>query len=69
MNTKPSNSDPKDTGQQCFTDWSKCFLCQKNTNEKLVCPARSNNETSGYDTIAANILEFDKLGCIPYNIR
>ena len=54
----------------CQTNWKLCFLCQIEKNEKLVWPADGKTSSAtGYETIATNIVEFDKLGKIPLDIR
>ena len=54
----------------CLTDWDQCVLCQKDTSEKLCCPAESSRGDlgSGYQTIADNLLAFSNIGCLPKNI-
>ena len=54
----------------CLTDWDQCVLCQKDTYEKLCCPAESqrSNVGSGYHTLADNLLTFSKIGCLPKTI-
>ena len=52
-----------------LTDWSKCFICQKDKSEKLICPANANSETSGYESFVANLRKFEELGSIPLDIR
>ena len=52
-----------------LTDWSKCFICQKDNSEKLICPANANSESSGYESFVANLRKFEELGSIPLDIR
>ena len=54
----------------CLTYWNQCVLCQKDTSEKLCCPAESrrSNVGSGYQTIADNLPAFSKIGCLPKTI-
>ena len=55
---------------QSQTDWNKCFLCQVDNGEALICPANNNNESiCGYSTIVKNLLEFDRIGTIPLDVR
>ena len=55
------------------TDWSKCFLCQVDTNEALVQPDKnkSTQTVSGYTSLANNIPEFHLLSEMPiaFDIR
>ena len=50
--------------------WSECLLCQELTGEKLTCPANSKRSNSGvgYATIAENILRYNELQLLPFNI-
>ena len=42
------------------TDWSKCFLCQADTNEALVLPENKKNTKtgSGYTSLAKTFQNF-----------
>lgn len=62
--------DPRQPGQskaQVQTDWNKCVLCQKITDESLQCPAESTRHDvgAGYSTIAFNIRSFNELHELP----
>ena len=49
----------------CVTDWTLCALCQKNTRERLQCPANNSNKTAlgaSYKTLAQHLLKFEELG-------
>ena len=50
-----------------YTDWDKCVVCQKITDEVLQCPANSKRNTSGagYKTLADNLLAFKEIDCLP----
>ena len=53
------------------TDWTLCFLCQKQTSEKLRCSALSKTDPKQfYDELADRIKEFHsiKMLPIPWNI-
>ena len=49
------------------TDWSKCAMCQQETNEKLQCPANSKHIDQGstYSTLTANLTKFHELKALP----
>ena len=51
------------------TDWKKCCLCQKATNEVLQCPAKSKRLDigvgQGYSTLSANIMRLNELHELP----
>ena len=54
------------------TNWEKCFLCQEDRDEALICPANNPSDKhrcDGYKTIVDNLSEFEKLGSIPLNVR
>ena len=46
------------------------MLCQKDTSEKLCCPAESQRSKigSGYKNLADNLIAFSKIGCLPKTI-
>ena len=44
------------------TNWKLCCLCQKD-----VCPSNSRACTNGYQSLAINLLEFQKVNSIPMN--
>lgn len=67
--------DPQQPGSSgidlpCLTHWDQCVLCQKDTSEKLCCPAESKRSTggSGYQTLAHTLLAFSNIGCLPKTI-
>ena len=47
-------------------DFEYCLICQKDSSEKLQCPAnetfRCKDVGFGYATLISNIIEFKKLG-------
>ena len=48
------------------TDWTLCFLCQKQTSEKLQCPALSKTDPKQlYDELADRIKEFHSIKMLP----
>ena len=51
-------------------DSGLCTLCQKDTGEVLQCPERNTRQTvgCGYKSLATNLSEFRKLGCLPLDI-
>ena len=54
------------------TDWSKCFICQKDKHEALKSPLmKIDLAKSGYRTFSENISEFAKINemPIPLDIR
>ena len=55
-----------------IVDWQKCTICQKDTPEKLQCPATFQRKgydcDSTYEALAANILRFAELGCMPVDL-
>ncbi|KAK0055622.1 hypothetical protein Bpfe_014897 [Biomphalaria pfeifferi] len=52
------------------TKWDMCALCQKNTKEKLQCPAnaRQTNQGSTYVTLAKNLTKFGECGALSPDI-
>ena len=56
--------------QQEYTDWSKCFICQENSNEPLRCPAHSKRGTEGvgYKTIIENLVGFQEISALPKSL-
>ena len=53
------------------TNWKLCLVCQEETTESLVCPVLSKRRDpgSGYTTMAANLVKFDKLGKLPRTVQ
>ena len=52
------------------TNWKKCCLCQKVTNELLQCPTKSKRVDIGvgqgyYSTLSANIIQLNELHDLP----
>lgn len=69
----PSVSSPT---SQHFSkiDWEKCFICQFDIREKLICPASTKQRSSlsiepGYLNIAENLLAFNSIGSLPKSIN
>ena len=58
--------DSKYSKSSVVTDYDMCSLCQKNTCEKLQCPAKWQGV--GYKSLADDICEFEKLGKIPMKL-
>lgn len=52
-------------------DWEKCMICQKSKGERLQCPAVSKRKDAGagYISFAKNLVEFEKLGIIPFFLK
>ena len=54
-------------------DWNLCILCQQaKKNEKLLNPAMNSNRRAtefGYQTLSQNLLLFNEIGNVPFNIR
>ena len=53
--------------------WNLCILCQQEKkNEKLLNPAMNRNRRAkecGYQTLSQNLLLFNEIGNVPFNIR
>lgn len=64
------NTEPRFEGY--VGDWTLCFLCQQDTNEKLVNPllnSRSASSSSeGYESLASNLVEFHKIRELPFKL-
>ena len=56
-------------------EWTKCFICQKETSEKLQCPLNSplpkvaENAKKTYATIAENLQAFKDAGKLPGTVK
>ena len=51
------------------TNWTKCCLCQQDTEENLVLPKRKLNKTdAGYSNLAKNIPIFYSLNAMPLGL-
>ena len=55
----------------CKTNWELCLLCQKETSDDLMCPAKSRRTDtgSGYSTLAANLVKFEELGTLTRTLQ
>lgn len=51
-------------------DWEKCLFCQEDKSEKLTDPGKNSrgNAREGYDSVSKRLLEFDRLGKVPFNL-
>ena len=57
-----------ETGQvRAEKNWNFCALCEKETEEELVCPLKSTrkNYSSGYKSLADNLQQFLEIGELP----
>lgn len=50
-------------------DWSKCFLCEQVTREKLTCPLDHAFGGGGYNTLATNLPILYEFGKLPSSIK
>ena len=51
------------------TDWRKCFLCQTDTKDELICPpSRYECSSDSYFTIATNIPLFRAINLLPIRL-
>ena len=52
------------------TDWTKCIVCQEETNKRLECPAASKRKDAGagYKSFTENLLRFSDIADIPGRI-
>jgi hypothetical protein len=57
--------------QHMTTDWSKCVLCQEDTDQMLKDPSNSTRDTggAGYKTIAETLIAFNKISCLPKTLK
>ncbi len=65
------SSEPSTGSQIVSIDWSKCVLCQEETNSTIICPARSKRDDTeiGYHSLASNCQHFHKLESVPVVIN
>ena len=59
-----------ETGQvRAEKNWNLCALCEKETEEKLVCPnSTRKNYGSGYKSLADNLNQFREIGEVPIEV-
>ena len=50
-------------------DWTLCLLCEKVTDESLVCPVAHTYGGAGYKTLADNLKTLDGLGALPTSVK
>ena len=60
------------SGKNVITDWSKCVICQVDSDESLKCPVSSNRVDLGsgaaYATFERDILGYDAINELPHSI-
>ena len=66
------NETQEASSRKTLIDWSKCFLCNEDTEDGLQCPAQSKRSDiergTWYKTLADNIQRFHELQCLPMPI-
>ena len=57
--------------QEADVDWTKCFICENDTKEKLQCSqnAITANAKQSYENLAKSILDFKSIGNAPINVQ
>ena len=50
------------------TDWSKCFICQEDKDEKLMFPS-VKKEGAGFSTIVENLKQFESIECLSFSLE
>ena len=55
-------------------DWSKCFMCQKETKETLLCSYNSKNQDINrikiiYSELAERLFEFKSENVLPFDVN
>jgi len=50
-------------------NWELCCLCQEETDDHLQCPINAKGPKCGYEYLANNLLEFQKLNSLPSNVN
>ena len=52
-------------------NWKLCIICQEEKDEPLTCPMNSKRKDlgSGYASLSENLIEFEKLGKLPFSLR
>ena len=55
--------------EQSEIKWELRFLCQEEKEGNLQCPINARGSKCGYEYLATNLLEFQKLNSLPANIR
>ena len=61
-----------DVGSQSSPDninWKLCCLCQEEKADHLQCPINAKGPNCGYEYLATNLLEFQKLNSLPMNVN
>ena len=60
--------DENDSNEIRSIIWTKCFRCQNETSERLTVLS-SRMEHTGYDSLAENLLKFDRIGSMPLHVN
>jgi hypothetical protein len=65
----PQNPNTSSPQVVTDTDWDKCMFCQKTISDAILhCPGKSKS-SAGYKTVAAHLLAFQEIGCLPENLQ
>ena len=64
---KTSTSEASSTAP-CETDWSKCFICQEDKDDKLMFP-NAKNAGAGFASIVENLIQFEDMECLPFSLK
>ena len=68
--TETSTSQIQSSFHPIAIDWTKCVLCQKDSDNELICAANSKRHDAGagYRYVSAKLWQFHELGALPFDL-
>ena len=66
---KPDVGCQSSSAEPDSINWELCCLCQEEKDDHLQCPINAKGPKCGYEYLATNLLEFQKLNSLPVNVN
>ena len=68
MDVNVSASETSSSTAPCETDWSKCFICQGDKDDKLMFPS-VKKQGAGITTIVESLIQFGEIECLTFSLE
>ena len=66
---KPDVGCQSSSAEPDSINWELCCLCQEEKDDHLQCPINAKGPKCGYEYLATNLLELQKLNSLPVNVN
>ena len=66
---KPDVGCQSSSAEPDSINWELCCLCQEEKDDHLQCPISAKGPKCGFEYLATNLLEFQKLNSLPVNVN